>query len=201
MKLFHSPSSPYVRKVLVVAMLCDLREGIELLPYAGSPVKQDANTVQHNPLGKVPTLVTNDGLALYDSRVICEFLDARAGGRLFGTGAHRWPILVRQALADGILDAALLARYEGFLRPAELRWDAWTDGAMQKVAGALDTLEAQATELAASPDIGSIAVGCALGYLDFRFAHLPWRDGHPALAKWFADFDTTPAMVATRPPG
>lgn len=200
MKLFYSPASPYVRKVLVVAALCGLRDRIELLPYAGTPVSRDQGAASHNPLGKVPTLVTDDGQALYDSRVICEYLDAQAGGKLFGAGAARWPALVRQALGDGMLDAALLARYEGFLRPAELRWDAWTDGMMAKLAAGLDRLEATASELGDTPDIGSIAVGCALGYLDFRYADLDWRSAHPALAAWFARFSETPAMVATRPP-
>ncbi len=201
MKLFHSPASPYVRKVLVVATLCGLRDGIELLPYAGTPVSRDAGNAAHNPLGKVPTLVTDDGQALYDSRVICEYLDALAEGKLFRTGAERWPVLVRQALGDGMLDAALLARYENHLRPAEARWDAWTDGMMLKVAAGLDQLEVSAPELTETPDIGSVAVGCALGYLDFRYAGIGWRAAHPALAAWFARFGETPAMVATRPPG
>lgn len=201
MKLFHSPASPYVRKVLVVATLCGLRDGIELLPYAGTPVSRDGGAVAHNPLGKVPTLVTDDGLALYDSRVICEYLDAQAGGKLFGAGAERWTVLVRQALADGMLDAALLARYEGFLRPPELQWGAWTDGMMAKVAAGLDQLERSASGLTDTPDIGSIAVGCALGYLDFRYADLGWRTVHPALGAWFARFNEAPAMAATRPPG
>ena len=201
MKLFHSPSSPYVRKVLVVATLCGLRDGIELLPYAGTPVSRDQGAAAHNPLGKVPTLVADDGQALYDSRVICEYLDTQTGGKLFGAGAARWPILVRQALGDGMLDAALLARYEAFLRPPEVRWDAWTDGMMAKVAAGLDQLESTASALTETPDIGSIAVGCALGYLDFRYAGLGWRTAHPALAAWFARFGETPAMVATRPPG
>lgn len=201
MKLFHSPTSPYVRKVLIVATLCGLRDRIELLPYAGTPVSRDLGAAAHNPLGKVPTLVTNDNQALYDSRVICEYLDAQAGGKLFGAGAARWPVLVRQALGDGMLDAALLARYEGFLRPAEARWEAWIDGMMAKVVAALAQLEATASDLTDTPDIGSIAVGCALGYLDFRYAGLEWRAGHPALATWFARFNETPAMIATRPPG
>ncbi len=200
MKLFYSPSSPYARKVMIVAMLSGAREAIELLPYAGSPVSRDEATVRHNPLGKVPTLIADDGQAFYDSRVICEFLDVQAGGTLFGTGQGRWVRLVRQALADGMLDAALLARYEAVLRPAELRWDAWTDGAMAKVTSGLKQLEANAADLPTEPDIGSIAVGCALGYLDFRFAQLNWRTAHPALAAWFAGFNETPAMVATRPP-
>ncbi len=201
MKLFYSPASPYVRKVLIVATLCRFRDRIELLPYTGTPVSRDQGTAAHNPLGKVPTLVTDDGQALYDSRVICEYLDAQAGGKLFGDGAARWPVLVRQALGDGMLDAALLARYEGFLRPAELRWDAWTDGMLAKVAAGLDQLELSASGLTDTPDIGSIAVGCALGYLDFRYAELDWRTAHPALAAWFARFKETPAMVGTRPPG
>lgn len=200
MKLFHSPSSPFVRKVLVVASLSGLRDRIELLPFSGSPVSRDEAATQHNPLGKAPTLVTDEGLALYDSRVICEYLDAQTGGTLFGTGAARWSHLVRQALADGMLDAAILSRYEAALRPAELRWGAWTDGAHAKVTSGLELLEARAAELSDVPDIGSIAVGCALGYLDFRFDWMGWRGAHPALAAWFADFGETPAMVATRPP-
>ena len=120
---------------------------------------------------------------------------------LFGTGLTRWSRLVRQALADGMLDAALLARYEPFLRPVELRWDAWTEGAMTKIASGLDQLEAQAFELTDEPDTGSVTVGCTLGYLDFRYACLDWRATHPGLEAWFTRFGATPEMVATYPPG
>jgi glutathione S-transferase len=145
--------------------------------------------------------VLEDGTALYDSRVICEYLDGlSAGPRLFPEGAARWDALTRQALADGLLDAALLTRYERVLRTEERRWDAWETGQIGKIRSALDRFE---TLVAGGPalDIGTVAMACALGYLDLRFPDLAWREGRPALAAWFADFERRPSMAATVPKG
>ena len=200
MKIFFSPASPYVRKVMVCA--AELGLALEKLPSAASPVNRDRTIVAENPLGKVPTFLTDDGTALYDSRVICEYLDTKGGGKLFPReGDARWRALVEQALADGLLDAALLARYEGTLRPAELRWDAWVAGQMDKIATSLDRMEHSTAGFAGRVDIGTIATGCALGYLDFRFPDLGWRTRHPNLAAWLAEFGRRPAMQATAPTG
>jgi glutathione S-transferase len=202
MKLFHSPASPYVRKCMVVAHEAGLAARLELLPAAAHPVNRDRNLVASNPLGKVPTLLTDDGLALYDSRVICEYLDHVGGGGLFPpAGPARWRALGEQALGDGILDAALLVRYENGARPETLRWADWTAGQMDKVACGLAAIEAAAGGFGDRVDIGTVTLGCVLGYLDFRFATLGWRDRHPASAAWFARFEARPAMQATLPRG
>lgn len=200
MRLYYSQSSPFVRKVLVCAHELNLAYDFENLPSAAHPVDTDKTIAGDNPLGQVPTVLTDDGHALYDSRVICEYLDVLGGGGLFPTGAARWPALVRQSEADGLLDAALLARYEGAVRPAEHRWAPWTDGQMRKITRTLDHFEANIAAIDGVVDIGTISVGCALGYLDFRFADLGWRPSRPKLADWYARFGERPSMAATRPP-
>lgn len=200
MKLLYASTSPYVRKVLVVAHEVGLADRIEIVPVQVSPTGHDAETTVHNPLGKIPTLVTEDGV-LFDSRVICAYLDARAPGpRLFpAEGPARWSALTRQALADGLLDAALLTRYERVLRPAHLRWDAWDAGQIAKITAALDRIEASAAGFGGPIDIGAIATGCALGYLDFRFPDIDWRKERPTAAAWYATFGDRPSMAATTP--
>ena len=202
MKIFYSETSPYVRKCLVVADELGLRDRIELVAAAPHPVKRDQSVVARNPLGKIPTLITDDGTALYDSRVVCEYLDALAGGRLFPAGGSaRWTALVEQALADGMLDAAVLVRYETAVRPENLRWSDWSAGQLDKVACGLDEIERRAGGFAARVDIGTIGTGCALGYLDLRFQSLSWRDRHPVAAAWFEKFSARRSMLATRPTG
>ena len=185
MKLFFSPTSPYVRKVLVTAREVGCEARIELLDAAANPINRDAKIVAHNPLGKVPTLLTDDGVALYDSRVICEYLNAQGGGRLFpADGADRWEALTWQALGDGLLDAALLVRYENNTRPESLRWSDWTAGQMDKIHTSLRELDTHGPGRRAAFDIGHITIGCALWYLDLRYPELDWRSRFPALAQW-----------------
>src|SRR5512138_1772028 len=186
MKIYYSQTSPYVRKCLVVAHHLGLLGRIEKLPSAAHPVNRDQTIIRHNPLGKVPTFITDDGTVLYDSRVICEYLNDLAKGSLFPTTAPaRWRALTDQALADGILDAALLARYELTVREEGARFQPWTDAQMDKIRTGLarfeETVEVQADRL----DIGTIALGCVLGYLDFRFADLDWRKANPKLSRWY----------------
>ena len=200
MKLFHSAQSPYVRKCMVVAHELGLHERIELLPAAAHPVNRDRTIVAHNPLGKVPTLITDDGTALYDSRVICEFLNAIGNGSLIPqAGSARWSALVDQSLADGIMDAAVLARYETVLRPEPLRWNDWLNGQLNKVTSGVAEIEKRAAGFGDRVDLGTIAVGCALGYLDFRYASLAWRNKHPNASAWYERFGARASMVATRP--
>lgn len=185
MKLHYSPASPYVRKVNVCAEELGLAPRIEIVPTKVVPSEPNREYGKVAPLMKVPSLELDDGTVLFDSIVICEYLDSLAGGKLFpAAGDARWKALRLHALADGILDASILARYENFLRPAELRWQAWTQGQLAKVDQGLDFLEGCAGELKGL-DIGSISVGCALGYLDFRYADRDWRGKHPKLAAWF----------------
>lgn len=197
MKLYFSATSPYVRKCLVVAHELGVAERITLLPSNAHPVQRDATLVAQNPLGKVPTLVTDDGQVLFDSRVICEYLDASFGGQLFPrTGAARWQALTLQSLADGMLDAALLARYEEAARPEALRWSEWSEGQLDKLHTSLAALEAAPAQLAGRVDIGTLALGCALGYIDLRFDRLGWRGRYPQVAAWAAGFLQRPSMAA-----
>lgn len=201
MQLFYATTSAYVRKVMVCATVLGLADEIERLDSAAHPIERDERIAVFNPLAKVPALRTENGICLYDSRVICEYLNARAGGNLYpAQGDARWRSLARQALGDGMIDAALLARYEFSARPPEKQWRNWADAQLKKVTAALAEIEGQASSFSVHPnDIGLIAIGCALGYLDFRFAELNWRTGHPLTAAWFALFDAHPAMAATRP--
>lgn len=197
MKLYFNPASPFVRKVRVTAHELGLGEKIELTSLSLTPVSPHDGVRSRNPLGKIPTLVTDDGAALFDSPVICEFLDALAGGnRVFPpVGAERWTALRRQALADGIMDAAVLTRYEEAVRPKELRWQSWVDAQFLKIRTALDSLERE--NLEGTFDIGTISIACALSYLDLRFASEGWRTSRPRLAAWTAAISKRPSLVAT----
>ncbi len=196
MKLFFSSTSPYVRKCMACAHELGLVDRIELLASKAHPIDRDATIVAANPLGKVPTLLTDEGQALYDSRVICEYLNAIGGGTLFPTDGSRWNVLALQALADGMLDACLLARYEEVTRPEALRSADWRRGQLDKVASALAALESGTPALDQNVHIGTLATGCALGYLDLRFQELAWRNSHPKLAAWWAAFGARPSMTA-----
>ena len=201
MKIFYSATSPYVRKCLVAAHELGLRDRIELVPAAPHPVNRDQTVVARNPLGKIPTLITDDGAILYDSRVVCEYLNMVAGGPLFpGAASARFTVLAEQSLADGVLDAAVLVRYETFTRPESLRWPEWIAGQTEKVTSGLAEIERRAAGFAARIDIGMISIGCALGYLDLRMGELEWRETHPAAAAWFEKFGARESMRATRPP-
>lgn len=198
MQILFSPFSPYVRKCLVTGRELGLDARIALLPANAHPIERDRTIIARNPLGQVPTFVTDDGQVLYDSRVICEYLNDLAQGALLpASGAPRWDTLTLQALADGILDAALLARYEDTARPEKLRWPDWKSAQLDKAATALAALEASPARLAARVDLGSIALGCALWYLDLRFADLGWRTSCPQLAAWYAQYSQRPAMAAS----
>ncbi len=200
MKLYFNPASPYVRKVRVTAHELGLAGKIELISVSLTPVSPHEELRSRNPIGKIPALILDDGSALYDSPVVCEYLDSLAGGnRIFpAAGAARWTALRRQALADGIMDAAVLTRYEQAVRPAELRWQEWADGQLLKIRTALDALERES--LASGFDIGTISIACALGYLDLRFAGEGWRNSRPRLAAFAAATAARPSLSATAPP-
>ncbi|MCC7038944.1 MAG: glutathione S-transferase [Burkholderiales bacterium] len=198
MKLYYSPFSPYTRKCLVAAHELNVANRIEVVAVSTGPTTPSPELLQYNPLCKLPTLVVDDGVTLYDSRVICEYLNEVGRGSLLPTGALRWDVLVRQALADGILDAALSSRYEDVLRPAEFRWNPWREGQMDKVRRAISHFEAITRSMVGCVDLGTIALGSALAYLDLRFADIGWRNAHPQLAAWFGEFERRPSMQATR---
>lgn len=202
MKLYFSPASPYVRKVMVAAHEKGLADRIELLPSAASPINRDKTIVRSNPSGKVPTMLLDTGQALYDSRVICAYVDSLSSDPLLipAAGETRFAAMTLEALGDAILDAALLARYETVMRPQELRWNDWTRGQMEKIESGLDSLAGEWMEHLTGPvTLGSLTAACALGYLDFRFADHDWRSSRPKLAAWFEDFSARPSMKATVP--
>ena len=199
--LRSSPSSPFVRKVRIAASVLGLEPEIALEPAdtmnASDPVRRQ------NPLGKIPALVLEDGTVLFDSRVILDHLDYRAGGgRIVPSDAGaRFAALRLQALADGLMDASVLLVYEGRFRPAERHEPKWLDHQSGKIARALAALEATPPALSTTPDVGQIALACALGYRDFRFEGT-WRREHPRLVAWLDRFAArVPAFAATAPPG
>lgn len=201
MTLLYSAASPYARKVRVLAAELGLGESIEVVTAAVSPVATNAEVAGRNPLAKVPTLTLADGTALYDSRVICDYLTSLVPVPAMqpAAGPERWAVQCRHALADGILDAALLARYEEALRPAELRWPAWQAGQEDKILRGVAALEREVAALGTAPRIDTIAVACALGYLDLRFGRLAWRGLAPKLAVFQEGFAARVSMVTTRP--
>jgi glutathione S-transferase len=183
MKLFFSPASPFVRKVLIAAYEYGLAGRIEIANEAVSPVSTNATVAAANPLGKIPALALDDGSVLYDSRVIVDYLADLAGK----TAARDWRGETRIALADGLMDASVLLRYETFLRPAEYRWAGWIDGQRAKIERSLDALEAEAPPADGSLSPADFGTAAALGYLDLRFSgDLPWRTGRPKLAAFMA---------------
>jgi glutathione S-transferase len=202
MKLRFAAASPFVRKVVVVSLETGLSERIERVSTSVSPVRPNEEMARENPLIKVPALTTDDGTVLYDSPVICEYLDTlHEGPKLFPpSGAPRWTALRQQALADGLLEAAILVRYEN-LRPQEMRWQDWVESQMRRVRGALAALEieTEAGALGGPLTIGHVTVGCALGYLDFRFANEEWRMRRRQLAVWFEDFSRRKSMQLSAP--
>jgi glutathione S-transferase len=201
MKLYYSATSPYVRKVMVCAHELGLAGRLELLPTKVVPSEPNRDYARVAPLIKVPALERDDGSPLFDSIVICEYLDALGGDKLFpAKGEPRWRALRLNALADGMLDAAVLNRYENFVRPDGLRWSAWSEGQMTKVDQALAFLEKNVGDLE-GVTIGTIAVGCALGYLDFRYADRRWPDKHPKLAAWWQKASKRPSFEKTLPQG
>jgi glutathione S-transferase len=199
--LRHSPSSPFVRKIRIGASVLGLDHEIRIEP--ADTMNPGDSVRQQNPLGKIPALVLEDGTVLFDSRVILEYLDHRAGGgRIIPTAASaRFAALRLQALADGIMDASVLLVYEGRWRPPERHEPKWVDLQAGKVARALSVLEAAPPALDATPDVGQIALACALGYRDFRFPGT-WRTDHPRLVAFLDEFARhVPAFAATKPPG
>ena len=199
MKLYYSPTSPYVRKVTVLILESGLK-GIERVTASGTPVDPGSLPVDRNPLGKVPALDRPDGPTLYDSRVICRYLDALAGTAFYPPAPRLWDTLTLEATADGMLDAALLMVYETRLRPEDIRYAPWVEAQWAKIDRALDAVEGRWMPHLDGPlDAGHIAMGCALGYLDFRHSMRNWRRDRPHLTAWCSAFSARPAMLATAP--
>ena len=200
LRLHGAPASPFVRMVEVALRETGLSADIERVQATGTPVAPDRATIALNPLGKIPALERDDGPALYDSRVICRYIDAMSEVSLYPPAPRIWETLTLEATAHGIAEAAVLMVYEARLRPEDHRSADWVEGQWSKVARALDAIEARwMSHLAGPLDMAQIAVGCSLGYLDFRHGARDWRAGRPALAGWQAAFDARPAMIETRP--
>jgi glutathione S-transferase len=203
MTLHYSATSPYVRKVMILLRETGQTDAVTLAPAMGTPVDPGSMPLGANPLGKIPALERPEGCTLYDSRVITRYLAdlATEGPALYPEGARLWEVLTLEATADGILDAAILMRYETALRAEAMQSTDWIEGQWGKVTRSLDALEARwMAHLAGPLCMGQIATGCALGYLDFRHGARNWREGRPALAAWYEAFSQTPSMQETVPP-
>jgi glutathione S-transferase len=198
MILRSMPASPYGRKVKICAALLGLTDRIKVEPADTTNANDNLRT--QNPLGKIPTLVLEDGMTLFDSRVIVEYLDSLAGGGkvMPRSMAKRLPVLRMQALCDGICDAALLIVYEGRYRSADMRVQSWVDLQQGKIDRALAAFEADPPKLPKQLTVGHVMLACALGYLDLRFEG-KWRKKHPKLRRWLAKFEArVPAFDATK---
>lgn len=198
--LHHSPASPFVRMVMVVAHEIGIADEIDPVAAAGTPLAPGTMPLAQNPLGKIPTLERPDGPALFDSRVICRFLDTHAGGSLYPE-ARIWEVLTLEALAHGLTEAALLMTYEARLRPEAMQSPEILEAQWQKVRRAADAANARwMSHLSGPLDAAQIALACGLGYVDFRHPARDWRGGNEGLAEWYVRFSERPSMQATRPP-
>ena len=199
MQLFYSPASPFVRKVVVTLHETGQVDDVELLGVATTPVKSAPEILAHNPTGKIPALVRPDGPALYDSRVICRYLDARANAGLYKE-ARVWDTLTLEATGDAIMDAAVAMVYERRVRPEDKVFEDWIEAQWAKASRALTALNTRwMSHLNGPLDMGQISIGCALGYLDFRLDERSWRTGNDGLAKWYDTFSQRPSMQISAP--
>jgi glutathione S-transferase len=198
MQLHWSPKSPYVRKVMICAHEVGLAERLQLVRSVAAMLKPNARLMQDNPLSKIPTLVLDDGFTLFDSVVICEYLDELGQGTLFPRqGLDKWQALRWHALGDGMLDAAILWRNE---RERAAALPALLEAFDLKMRAALKQLDDEAQALAETPfSIGHVAIGCALGYLDYRFDAFGWRQLAPRVAEWEAELRQRASFKQTEP--
>jgi len=200
-KLYWAIMSPFVRKVMICAHETSTVSRLNCVETIVSMDEPNMAVQIDNPLSKIPTLVLEDGMALYDSRAICEYLDSLSEGpRLFPQGPTRWDTLRRHSLGDGIMDTLILWRQER-LKPQERQTASWLSTFARKIEVSLAQLETEVERWSDQPfDIGHAAIGCALGYMDVRFADRAWRSGTPRLAEWHATFEARPSAQATRAP-
>lgn len=199
--LFHSPTSPFVRKVMIVLHETGQIGDVTLSSAQGTPLESSNMPLSQNPLGKVPVLARSDGPAIFDSRVICRYLDARAGAGLYPTGEALWSVLTLEALAEGMMDAALQMTYEWRLRPEAGQNAEILDGLWAKIDRAVAMLEDRwLGHLAGPMDMAHIATATALGYIDLRHDARGWRTNAPGLAAWFSSFSQRPSYEATVAP-
>lgn len=198
LRLHYSPASPFARKVRIVIEELGRGAEVELLSATTAPTGTGATPVPGNPLGKVPTLERGDGPALFDSRVICRYL--AEGSSLYPKGEALWEVLTLEAIGDGLMDAAIAIAYETRFRSEEMRSADWVNGQWNKINRALDVLENRwMAHLYGPLDMGQIAVGSALGYLEFRQPQFAWREGRASLAAWYQKLSERPSFAATAP--
>ena len=204
MKLFWTPASPFTRKVCVAARETGQWEAIEVLPTAWPldwgyrTVAFTAGLAEANPVARIPTLVTDSGVALGDSTLACQYLNQRSGGRLVPAGEDAWRMWSLYAVADGIIEAQVAMRAE-LLRPAAVRSESFLDKQRGRIARCFARIETRAAELDSKPDLARIAAGVACSYQLWREWLADFRPDYPALARWYADFALRPSMRATEP--
>lgn len=200
MKLYCAAASPFVRTVMVCLHETNLINQVELVEVAITPVSPGDTVPTKNPLGKIPALERDGGPTLYDSRVICRYLDDLATANLYPEPPMLWETLTLEATAQGIMEAAVLMVYEGRVRPEDKQYDGWLEAQWLKASRALDAVESRwMSHLAGPLDIAQISMACALGYLDFRHPEKDWRAGRPSLAAWEKKWAERPSMTATAP--
>lgn len=202
MTLYFNKASPFARKVVILLHETGQLDRVTLQQTALTPVNPVAELNDENPAGKIPALRLADGNVIHDSRVILDYLDHQHVGNplIPRDGSARWRRLTLASLADALLDAALLIRYEQALRPEEKHWDVWLDNQQEKIERTLNYFEQDAiTELSSAFDVAAISVASALGYIDFRQPDLAWRSRYPRLANWYFEVSERPSMQATQP--
>jgi len=200
-KLYYTPTSPFVRKVLVVAHELGLQGQIEKILLRPTPLKADPELSRVNPLNKIPALVLDDGSILYDSSVIVEYLATLGweGTRVLpASGPERLRARRLEALADGVLEAAILVFYEKHNRPEALWFAPWLDGQSEKARQGLDALEAEAGSFGEA-DLGAICAAVTFAWLEFRKPLGDIREGRPNLTAFYERFAARPSMTATVP--
>jgi len=190
MKFFYAPASPFARKVHITLIELGLQDKVELLFTPVVPGKPNADYVKaQNPLGKIPALQLESGETLFDSTVICDYLNSISSTikLLPEGGTARFNALTRTTLAHGICESAVTLRYETFLRPEPQQWSVWIDDHWDKIDRTLTWFESNKSQWQGDVDLAQITLACALGYLDFRTPEYNWRDKNPAVAQWMMD--------------
>ncbi len=199
MQLISAQPSPFGRKVKVMLIETDQADAVERVDVMTTPVATDPKVAAANPVGKIPALVREDGPTLYDSRVICRYLDARASAGLYPE-ARIWDTLTLEATADGIMDAAVLMVYEHRVRPESLVFEDWIEAQWAKVIRSVNAVNDRWMSHLHGPfDASHIAMGCALAYLDFRLGDRDWRTRNKDLTDWFSVFKNRDSMTETAP--
>ncbi|MFK7868661.1 MAG: glutathione S-transferase [Roseobacter sp.] len=201
MKLYYSPASPFVRKVVVLLHELDRADAVDLKEVTTTALASDESLKAANPLARLPALERPEGVTLYDSRVITGYLNDLYDGSLYPQNKSRWEVLTLEATGDGIMDSAVSMVYEKRLRAEDQQSQAWIEAQWEKVERALDVLNTRwMSHLAAPVNMGQISVACALSYLDFRHDTRGWRSGNEALAAWHETFAARASMQASAPP-